>query len=350
MKDYYEILGVSRTASKEDIKKAYRKLAHQYHPDKKTGDEKKFKEVNEAYQVLSNDNKRAQYDRFGSAGPDMGQNAGGWDFGSFQGFEDVDMGDIFESFFGGRGGFGGAGKRRGRDISIDIEIPFSDAIFGTERRVLIRKRAPCEACEGTGKEKGSAEVSCSRCHGAGTVRDTKKSFFGTYTQVVECSQCRGRGKIPEHKCKVCHGDEVVMKNEEIHIVVPIGIENGEVIRLAGKGEAAQGAEMGDLYVKVHVLPHAIFRRSKHDLLMKLEIPLSIALLGGSRDIETLDGAIKMKIPQGVSDGEVLRVPGKGVPRDDGSRGDLLTQVKILMPKKLTPALKNLIAEIQKEGY
>ncbi|MEK7150973.1 MAG: molecular chaperone DnaJ [Patescibacteria group bacterium] len=349
MKDYYTILGVARNATKDDIKKAYRRLAHQYHPDKKGGDESKFKEVNEAYQILSNDSKRAQYDRFGSNGPDMGQANGGWDFGNFQGFEGADMGDIFETFFGRGTGFTGSHQKRGRDISIDIEISFADAVFGTERRVLIRKRGPCDACEGSGKEKDTKETICSRCHGSGTIRDTKQSFFGSYTQVVECSTCRGRGKIPEHKCKTCHGDEVVVKSEEIHIVIPPGIENGEVVRMASKGEAARGSEVGDLYIKVHVLPHATFRRSKTDLYMKLEIPLSHALLGGSRDVETLDGGIKMKIPQGVTDGEVLRVAGKGVPREDGSRGDLLAEVKIKMPKKLSPAVKNLIAELQKEG-
>jgi molecular chaperone DnaJ len=348
MKDYYNILGIPRNATKDDIKKAYRKLAHQYHPDKKGGDEKKFKEVNEAYQILSNDSKRAQYDRFGSSGPDMGQ-AGGWDFGNFRGFEDVDMGDIFETFFGRGTGFAGSGRRRGRDISIDIEIPFADAVFGTDRRVLIRKRAPCDNCEGTGKEKHSKEISCSRCRGSGTIRDTKQSFFGAYTQVVECSECGGRGKIPEHKCAICHGDEVVVKSEEIHIVVPAGIEHGEVIRIAGKGEATRGAEAGDLYAKVRVLPHALFRRSKFDLVMKLEVPLSAALLGDTREVEMLDGRIKMKIPQGVADGEVLRVPAKGVPREDGSRGDLLAEIKIKMPKKLSPALKALVAELQKEG-
>lgn len=352
MKDYYEILGVAKNASKEDIKKAYRKLAHQYHPDKKGGDEGKFKEVNEAYQVLSNDQKRAQYDQFGSVGGGAGAGPGGWDFSNFRGFEDIDMGDIFETFFGrgAGGGFSTQGRRRGRDISIDIEVPFQEAIFGTERRVLIRKQVTCDTCQGSGKEKDSKEVTCTKCHGGGTIRDTKKSFFGTYTQVVECSVCHGKGKIPEKKCPTCKGDEVVIKGEEIRIVVPPGIENGEVVRIAGKGEAARAAETGDLYVKVHVLPHAIFKRSKHDIIMKLDIPLSEALLGGSKDINTLDGDLKIKIPQGVADGEVLKISGKGVPRDDGSRGDLLIEVKIKMPKKLSPAVKALLEQLQKEGF
>lgn len=352
MKDYYEILGVSRSATKDDIKKAYRKLAHQYHPDKGGGDDTRFKEINEAYQVLSNEQKRSQYDQFGRVASDNGAggNAGGWDFGSSQGFGDVDMGDIFESFFGRGGGYGGAAKKRGRDISIDLEIPFSESVFGTERRVLIRKRAPCDTCNGTGKEKDSREISCARCRGSGTIRDTRQSFFGTFTQVVECSVCRGKGKVAEKKCKICKGEEVITKNEEIRIVIPPGIENGEVVRIAGKGEAARGAEQGDLYAKVRVLPHGAFKRSRNDLTMKLDIPLSEALLGSNHPIKTLDGDIKIKIPQGVADGEILKVVGKGVPREDGSRGDLLIEIKVKMPKKLSSSLRSLVEQLQKEGF
>ncbi|MDA1334607.1 MAG: molecular chaperone DnaJ [bacterium] len=349
MKDYYDVLGIARNASKDEIKKAYRKLAHQFHPDKKGGDEAKFKEVNEAYQILSDDGKRAQYDQFGRTGPSAGP--GGFDFGNFQGFEDVDMGDIFETFFGGRGGQGGRKRqKRGRDISIDIEIPFQEAVFGSERRVLIRKFATCDTCSGTGKADGAKEVACEQCRGAGTVRDTKQSFFGTFTQVVECSACGGRGNIPDKKCKHCNGDEVAVKSEEIHVIIPQGIENGEVIRIAGQGEATRGGETGDLYAKVHVLAHSVFKRLGHDLTMKLDVPLSEALLGGERVINTLENPLKVKIPQGVSDGEVLKVRGKGIPREDGSRGDLLISVIIKMPKKLSSNVKALIEELKKEGY
>lgn len=350
MKDYYEILGVPRNATKEDVKKAYRKLAHQYHPDKKGGDERRFKEINEAYQILSNDDKRSQYDRFGGAGaggPEGG--FGGFDFGNF-GFDQMDVGDIFETVFG-RGGFSAnGGKRRGRDISIDIEIPFAESAFGTERRVLIRKRALCDECSGTGAEKGSSLSTCATCHGAGTLRDTRKSLFGTFTKMVECGTCNGKGKVPEKKCKTCKGETIIVKSEEIHIIIPAGIEDGEVIRISGKGEAAPNADMGDLYAKVHVLPHAVFKRLRHDLVMRLEVPLSAALVGSSEDIETLDGKIKVKIPQGVADSEVLKVAGKGIVRDDGGRGDLLIEVKIRMPKKITPALKSLIEELKREGF
>ncbi len=347
MKDYYDILGVPRNATKEDVKKAYRKLAHQCHPDKKGGDEKRFKEINEAYQILSNDDKRSQYDRFGSSGGSGQEGAGfgGFDFGNF-GFDQMDVGDIFETVFGR----GGGGKRRGRDISIDIEIPFAEAIFGTERRVLIRKRALCDECKGTGAEKGSTLSTCVTCHGAGTLRDTRKSLFGTFTKMVECGSCGGKGKVPEKKCRACHGETIVIKSEEAHIIVPSGIEDGEVIRISGKGEAAPSADSGDLYVKVHVLPHATFKRIRHDLVMRLDIPLSTALVGSSEDIETLDGKIKIKIPQGVADGEVLKVAGKGIMRDDGGRGDLLIEVKISMPKKITTALKALIEELKREGF
>ncbi len=347
MKDYYDILGVPRNATTEDVKKAYRKLAHQYHPDKKGGDERRFKEINEAYQILSNDDKRSQYDRFGSAG--AGGPEGGFDFGNF-GFDQMDMGDIFETVFG-RGGFpAGGGKRRGRDISIDIEIPFAESVFGTERRVLIRKRAPCGECSGTGAQKGSSLTTCATCHGAGTLRDTRKSLFGTFTKMVECATCNGKGKVPEKKCKTCKGETISVKSEEVHIVVPPGIEDGEVIRISGKGEAAPNADIGDLYAKIHVLSHAVFKRMRHDLVMHLEVPLSSALIGSSEDIETLDGKIKAKIPQGVADGEILKVAGKGVMRDDGGRGDLLIEIKIRMPKKITPALKSLIEALKHEGF
>ncbi len=349
MKNYYEILGVVRSASKEEIKKAYRKLAHQFHPDKTGGDEKKFKEVNEAYQVLSNDQKRAQYDQFGRvADGSPGGAPSGWDFGSFRGFEDVDMGDIFESFFGGAGG-GTSTKRRGRDISIDIDIPFAESVFGAERRVLIRKRVLCETCKGSGRAKESSETTCSKCHGAGTIRDTRRSFFGNFTQVIECQTCHGEGKIPEKKCASCHSEGVVARGEEIRIMIPPGIENGEVVRIPHKGEAQRNGEAGDLYVKVRVLAHPVFKRSRNDLLMQLNTPLSEALLGGSHVISTLDGSLKLKIPQGVVDGEILKVGGKGVLRENGSRGDLLIEVKIKMPKKLTPRLKTLAEELGREG-
>lgn len=352
MRDYYEILGISRSATKEEVKRAYRKLAHQYHPDKKGGDEKRFKEINEAYQILSNDEKRAQYDQFGrvfeGVGTGAGPSAGGWDFGSSRGFEDFDMSDIFENFFGSFSGTATRAKR-GRDISIDIEIPFQDSIFGTERRVLIRKKALCDTCRGTGKAADSGEKTCEKCHGAGTIRDTRRSFLGTYTQIIECSACGGRGKIPEKKCHTCRGEGVLVKGEEIRIVIPPGIEDGEVVRIPRNGEALRGGEAGDLYVKVHVLAHPVFKRSRSDLLMKLELPLSEAVLGSARNIQTLDGAIKIKIPQGVNDGEVLKVRGKGALREDGTRGDLLIEVKIRMPKKMTPTLKALAEELQREN-
>lgn len=348
MKDYYDILGIARGASKDDIKKAYRKLAHQYHPDKKGGDETKFKEINEAYQILSNDSKRAQYDQFGRVNDGFGANRGGWDFSSFRGFEDMDVGDIFETFFGGQAGR--EGKKRGRDIAIDIEIPFAESIFGSERRVLIRKRAICDTCSGTGKERNSKEITCSQCHGAGTIRDTRRSFFGSFTQVVECSLCHGHGKVPEKKCHTCHGEAVIPKSEEARIIIPPGIENGEVIRIAHKGEAMRNGDAGDLYIKVHVLSHPVFRRTKSDLIMKLEIPLSEALIGGNRKVEVLDGKIELKVPHGVTSGEVLKVKGKGVPHEDGSRGDLLAEVKVKMPSKISSKVKALVEELQKEGY
>lgn len=362
MKDYYSILGVSKASTKDDIKKAYRKLAHEFHPDKHRDPEKrkeaesKFKEINEAYQVLSNDEQRKQYDMFGAAGPGVGGGApNGWDFSGFDprnfggGGFNVDMGEIFEDFFG----FGGGGKhreKRGRDISIDIEIPFQESLFGTDRRVLIRKIAVCAQCQGSGNAKGSTTKSCTTCQGSGTVRQSRRTLFGTFAQLTECTQCGGKGTIPEIPCKPCGGSGVHPANEEMHIVVPPGIRNGEVIRMSGKGEAMVNGAPGDLYVKVHVLKHPKFHRENDDLVMDLHVALSDALVGADRTIETLEGNTAIKIPAGTQTGDMLRIRSKGFPRGEGTeRGDLLLEVHIEMPKRVTKRIKEIAEEMRKEG-
>lgn len=353
MADYYTILGVSKNASKEEIKKAYRALAHKYHPDKHGGDEKKFKEINEAYHVLSDDKKRAQYDQYGRVFGDWrtheGFGGGSWenvDFGEpgFGGFS-----DIFEDFFG----FGQRSSRRrqkrGSDISIDIEIPFEESIFGVSRKVLLRKTGECKECHGSGAETGAAIKECQICKGSGTVRDQKQTFFGSFSMLRECSACLGRGSIPERKCKKCKGEGVDRYEEEITISIPPGIENGEMIRLSGKGEATAGGIAGDLYVKVRVRPHSLFKREGNNILMKLEIPLSEALLGAEKIIHSIDGDIKIKIPQGVDSGEILRVRERGVPVSAHSRGDLLIRITVRNPKKLSKKAKELIEKLKEEG-
>lgn len=358
MKNYYEILGVTKTATEEDIKTAFRKLAHKYHPDKKEGDEKKFKEVSEAYAVLSDKKKRAEYDTYGKtfaggAGPSAGgQGFGGFDFSHFtggQGFGadgvEFDLGDIFGEFFGG----GGPSRRRGRDISIDIELPFREAIFGTDRRVLIAKTGICNTCGGTGGKKSAKTIQCSTCNGKGELRETRNSFFGTFTSARPCPKCHGRGQVPEMLCETCRGAGVARREEEIRVVVPAGMSDGEMIRMPQMGEAAQGGGAGDLYVKIHVKNDRDFSREGNNLETSLQIKLTDALVGGEYRIRTLDGEEMIAVPSGVVHGEVVRIRGKGVPHGRGSRGDLLVRIDIQFPKKLSAKAKSLIDELRKEG-
>jgi len=354
MKDYYEILGVTKSASEDEIKKAFRSLAHKYHPDKKGGDEQKFKELSEAYAVLSDKKKRAEYDTYGKtfsggAGPGFG----GFDFSNFaQGFGgnasdgvEFDLGDIFGEFFGGSG----KRARRGRDISIDIELTFRDAVFGTERRVLISKMAICETCTGTGAKKEGGFAQCAACNGKGQVRETRNTLLGTFTSTRVCPTCRGKGEIPKQPCETCRGDGVLRKQEEVHVVIPAGIENGEMIRMPGRGEAAFATSPGDLYVKIHVRPDRLFTREGNSLVTALSIKLTDALLGGEYTIQTLDGETALTVPQGITQGEFLRIRGKGVPTGRSGRGDLLVRIDIEFPKKLSKAAKDAIEKLKKEG-
>ncbi len=349
-KDYYNILGIEKSASKDEIKKAFRKLAHKYHPDKKGGDESKFKEVGEAYGVLSDDKKRAEYDTygqtFGSGGNPFG-GASGFGFqGAGQGFDAADLGDIFGEFFGG-------GRRsnikRGRDISIDFELSFEESIFGSERKILLNKTSTCGDCEGSGSKAGTAMKKCDACNGQGNIHETKKTFFGTFTNTIECKTCHGSGKIPKELCKRCSGVGVIKKEEEITIKIPTGIKNGEMIRLSGAGEAVPRGITGDLYAKVHVSKHPVFRREGSNLVMDLNIKLTDALLGGEYTIDTLDGKLKLKIPKGASFGEILRIREKGVPIDTRKRGDLLVHLNIKLPSKFSRTTEKLIKELKEEG-
>lgn len=355
MKDYYNVLGVPRNASPDDIKKAFRRLAHQYHPDKSHGNEEKFKEVNEAYQVLSSEQKRAQYDRFGSAGFGSGPSAGSgqgseWDFSNFgQGFEGVDLGDIFGDMFG----FGSQGQSRqtprGRDIAIDIELQFQDAVFGVERTVLLRKTAACATCNTNGREPGTKSKPCVNCNGSGSVHETRRSFLGAFTKLRACASCYGTGQVPEKPCHACHGAGVLQASEEIAISIPSGINDGEMIKLIGKGEAVAGGVSGDLYVKIHVLSDKKFSRAGHDITTSLDIMVTDALLGIEKQMETLDGTIQIQIPAGTESGSLLRIRGKGIPRSRGGRGDLLIKVLVKYPHKLSKKAKQLLEDLKKEG-
>lgn len=352
-KDYYQILGVDRKASQDDIKKAFRKLAHKYHPDKEGGDEQKFKEASEAYNVLSDEKKRAEYDAYGhvfsgagGGGQQGGAGAAGADFESM--FQDFDLGDIFGEFFGGGGGARGR-TRRGRDISIDLELSFEEAVFGVQRTVLLTKTSQCEECGGTGGKPGSGTETCKTCNGQGAIRETKRSLIGTFTSTRVCDECGGTGQVPKEKCTTCGGAGVRRKEEEVPLTIPAGVNDGEMMRLSGKGEAIPNGSPGDLYVKIHVKPHPKFKKEGHNLVMDLKVKLTDAMLGAKYTVETLDGPVEVKIPANIQPGETLRLRDKGVPMEGNKRGDLLINLNIQMPNKLSAKAKKLIQQLKEEG-
>lgn len=367
-KDYYKTLGVDKGASQDDIKKAFRKLAHQYHPDKSGGDAEKFKEVNEAYGVLSDEKKRAQYDQFGAAGPGMGGFGGGagfnpndfgFDFSGFQqrggfgqnGGVEFDLGDIFGDMFGGGGR--AARQKRGSDISIDIDLTFEEAIFGVEKAITLNKVSTCEECAGSGAKKGSKLKTCHTCAGKGRVTEVKRSILGNFQTTTTCPTCHGSGKEPEEKCPVCRGTGVHKRNQEIKVKVPSGLDDGEMVRLSGAGEAVSGGQPGDLYIKVRVKKHPIWRKEGDNLVTDLDVKLSDALLGVQVPLKTLDGEITLKVPEGVGFNEVLRIKGKGVPTGSGGRtghrGDALVIVNIVMPKRLSKEARAHIEGLKNQG-
>lgn len=356
-KDYYHVLGVEKNASQDDIKKAFRKLAHKYHPDKGGPDAEKFKEITEAYAVLGDEKKRREYDAYGQAfagggGPGGGNPFGGFDFSQFQqgfgnGGVEFDFGDIFGDIFGG--GRGQVRTPRGRDISIDLEIPFKDAVFGTERTVLLGKVSTCINCKGSGAKPGTELETCKTCSGSGRVHETRNSILGQFSSVRVCPSCEGTGKIPKEKCPECKGHGVRRQEEEIKIKIPAGIDHGEMIRMPENGEAIKGGTSGDLYVKIHVKPHAVFRREGANLVMDLPVKLTDALLGTTVPVETLEGkTLEVKIPQMKRAQESLRVSGKGIPVDN-TRGDLIIRLETALPQKLSGSAKKIIEDLKSEG-
>ncbi len=358
-KDYYQVLGIDKKASKEEVKKAFRKLAHKYHPDKAGGDEAKFKEASEAYSILSDDKKRAEYDTYGrvfsgggSSAQGFGDQAGGFegfDFSQFQGGADfdVDLNDIFGGFsdiFGGRGR-----QARGRDISVDLELSFKESVFGLTRRMLITKDSTCSRCTGSGAEPGTKTKTCPTCNGKGQIVESRRSPFGTFSVSTACTTCNGRRVVPEKPCTLCKGAGVERRQEEITVVIPAGLDNGQVIRMAGLGEAISGGATGDLYVKVHVRPDARFRKEGFNLVIDLPIKITDALIGSEYQLETLDGTLTVTVPPLHSTDEILRMKGKGVPTERGKRGDLLIRVRVELPQKLSKDAKELLLKLKKEG-
>jgi molecular chaperone DnaJ len=352
-KDFYDILGVDKKASKDEIKKAFHKLAHKYHPDKKGGDEAKFKEVNEAYQTLSDDQKRQSYDTYGHAGAQGGYGGfGGGGPEGFGGFDGADLGDIFNDFFGG--GFsssGGTRQERGRDISVDMEITFEESVFGVERKVVLGKTMQCATCSGSGAKPGTKMKTCATCDGKGKVTEMRRSFLGNFSTVRPCQTCSGSGQIPEEKCATCSGLGVHKKQDEIVIPIPAGIQNGEMIRMSGRGEGVARGVAGDLYIRMHVKSHALYRREGANLVTDLEVKLSDALLGGTYSLKGLDGkSFDVKVPDGVQHGDVLRMKERGIPNvNRGKAGDILINVKVKIPTRLSGKAKKLVEELKKEG-
>ncbi|BAN69002.1 molecular chaperone DnaJ [endosymbiont of unidentified scaly snail isolate Monju] len=344
---YYEVLGIQRNASEAEIKKAYRRLAMKYHPDRNSGEgaaeaELKFKEVKEAYEVLSDSQKRAAYDQFGHAGVDGAAAAGAGGFGGGgASFSDI-FGDVFGDIFGG--GRGGRQQvYRGADLRYNLELSLEDAVAGTTVKIKVPTWTQCETCGGSGARKGSAPKTCGTCHGAGQVR-LQQGFFSVQQT---CPACHGRGEVIEDPCPTCHGQGRVQKTKTLSVKVPPGVDTGDRIRLAGEGEAGEnGGPPGDLYVQVHVREHPIFTRDDANLYCEMPIPFTRAALGGEVEVPTLDGKVKLKIPEGTQTGRMFRLRGKGVkPVRGGPQGDLIVRVVVETPVKLTAEQRRLIEEL-----
>lgn len=349
-KDYYEILGVNKDATEEDIKKAFRKSALKYHPDRNPGDkeaEDKFKEINEAYQVLSDPQKRSQYDQFGTA--DF--NGQGFDFSNYEGFggfSDI-FGDIFD-LFGGGGRKQSAGPRKGPDLEYTLDLTFEEAAFGVKKDIDIYRNETCTTCSGSGAKPGTSPVTCDKCHGTGQIKVQRNTPFGSFVSVTTCDKCHGEGRIIETPCPECQGKRKVRKKKVVSINIPAGVDNGNTIPLRGEGEPGiMGGPYGDLYIHIRVRPHKIFKRQGYDIICELPISFIRATLGGEIVIPTLEGNAKENIQEGTQPGTVIKLKGKGIPRLRGNgRGDLYARINIEIPRKLNENQKELLKKLAEE--
>jgi len=366
-KDYYAILGVPKNASKDEIKKAYYKLAHKHHPDK-GGDEQKFKEINEAYQVLSDDKKRNQYDQFGQTFDTGTPGAGpeGFDFGFGRGFdyesmrdrfgdnfEFGDLGDIFEDLFGG----GGRKQKRqdikrGRDIEVELEISLEDTLAEQTKELVLEKMTACSRCHGKGGEPGTSVKECFTCRGAGEVQQIQKTIFGSFTRVTVCPECGGEGFKPEKACNVCSGEGRIKERETVKVFIPAGVDTNQVIKIDGKGDAGRKVgKSGDLFIHISVRKHPVFQRKGDDIYTKTQIAFSQAALGDEIEVPTLGKTkILLNVPAGTESGRIFRISGKGIPHFSGyGRGNMYVELEIKTPKKLTREQKELLEKLKKEG-
>ena len=347
-RDYYEVLGVSRGASEDEIKKAYKKMARKYHPDLNPGDktaEEKFKEVNEAYEVLSDADKKARYDQYGHAGVDPNFGAGGFGGGFDGSFDFGDLGDIFGSFFGG--GFGGGRRtnpnapQRGESIRMSIAISFEEAAFGCEKAVTVERYETCDTCHGNGCAPGTSPEVCPDCHGTGTVQVRRQTPMGVFATSSPCPKCGGKGRIIHQPCKDCRGSGMVRKKKTIQASIPAGIDNGQTISIRGQGNAGKnGGPAGDLLITITVRPHELFRREGSSVLCEAPITFTQAVLGAELEIPTIDGKVKYTLPEGTQSGTTFRLKGKGIPSINGrGRGDQYVTVYIETPKNLNKEQK-----------
>jgi molecular chaperone DnaJ len=343
-RDYYEILGVDRSASEVEIKRAFRNQARKYHPDvnKAPDAEARFKEINEAYEVLGDPRKRSTYDRFGHAGPG----------GSFGGFSDLGgFADIFETFFGAGGRRGTyRGPQRGADLRYDMRISFEEAVFGTERKIEIPVLQICEACGGSGARPGSGAQTCPRCHGSGELRRVQQSVFGQFVNVVACDTCHGEGQVLGSPCDVCYGEGRERRTKTIEVKIPAGVDRGQQIRLAGEGEIGpKGGPPGDLYIVLDVEEHPLFTRDGYDIYYDLPLNVAQASLGDDVTVPTLEGDVELRVPQGTQNGRAFRLRGKGVPHlRSHERGDMHVVARVVTPTKLTARQRELFEELARE--